>query len=456
MIDQSADSARFDQATRRLERLGCLVQAQREARHAESVDELFFHMVNNTHQVVGYRQAALWSVEGHGRIVAVSGLPETEPDAPYIVWLTKVFRRIDHAWERPATRIEAVDLPENLRDAWSEWLPARGIALPLTDPTGQRLGMLFLAQRDALDDDNEYLLAQLADSYGHAWSALLNRRSFMRRAARHAAGRLTAWLVVAAAVGLMFVPIRQSVLAPAEVVAADPSMVRARMDGVVSVIHVAPNEPVRKDQLILELDPTDWQNRMRVTELSLEVARAEYRLAAQRAVFDNKSKARVVVLKGKMEAHAAKLKRVHDQLRQLQVHAARDGVAIYANPSDWIGRPVVAGEKIMQIADLAKVELEIMLPISDAINLEPGAETVFFLNIDPQTPLGARVRSSSFRATETTEGFLAFRLKAEFADRESPPRIGLRGTAKVFGDDISMFFFLFRRPLAKARQWLGL
>ena len=119
-------------------------------------------------------------------------------------------------------------------------------------------------------------------------------------------------------------------------------------------------------------------------------------------------------------------------------------------------RPVVAGEKIMQIADPAKVELEIMLPISDAINLEPGAETVFFLNIDPQTPLGARVRWSSFRATATAEGFLAFRLKAEFVDGESPPRIGLRGTAKVFGDETSIFFFLFRRPLAKARQWLGL
>ena len=56
---------------------------------------------------------------------------------------------------------------------------------------------------------------------------------------------------------------------------------------------------------------------------------------------------------------------------------------------------------------------------------------------------------------ETAEGFLAYRLKAEFTDQESPPRIGLRGTAKLFGDETTVFFFLFRRPLAKARQWLG-
>jgi multidrug efflux pump subunit AcrA (membrane-fusion protein) len=225
---------------------------------------------------------------------------------------------------------------------------------------------------------------------------------------------------------------------------------------VISVIHVAPNEPVTKGQPILELDPTDWQNRMRVTILALEVAKAVYRLAAQKAVFDNKSKTRVAVLKGRMDAQVAKVKRVRDQLLLLQVHAVRDGIAIYANPSDWIGRPVVAGEKIMQIAEPSKVELEIMLPIADAINLKPGAEAEFFLNIDPQNPLAAEVLSSSFRATQTAEGFLAYRLRAAFTDRETPPRIGLRGTAKVFGDETTVFFYLFRRPLAKARQWLGL
>ena len=403
MTDTSAESARLNQATRRLDRLGRLVQAQREARHAESVDELFFHMVNNTHQVVGYRQAALWSVEERGRVVAVSGLPETEPEAPYMVWLGKLFCHIDRVGEPQATRIEAADLPTDLGDAWLEWLPACAIALALTDPTGRRLGVLFLARQDAWDDDDEYLLAQLIDSYGHAWMALLNRRSFIRRAARHTVGRLIPWLMVAAVIGVMFMPIRQSVLAPAEVVAADPSIVRARIDGVISVIHVSPNEPVAKGQPILDLDPTDWRNRMRVTLLALEVAKAEYRLVAQKAVFDNKSKARIAVLKGRVQTQAAQVKRVRDQLLLLQVHAVRGGIAIYANPSDWIGRPVVAGEKIMQIAEPSQVELAIMLPIADAINLKPGAEATFFLNIDPQTPLGAQVLTSSFRATDTKE-----------------------------------------------------
>lgn len=457
-MDGSVDPAQFARAAQRLERLGRMIQAQREARHAATLDEFFFHMANNTRQVVGYRQAVVWSVEGRpgGRIAAVSGLPETEPEAPYTVWMSKVLRHIGVDVDRAATPIESKDVPPDLRDQWPDWLPAFGLSLGLIDPVGRPLGALFLAREEAWDEDDEYLLAQLADAYAHAWANLLARRSLLRRAARHAIRRRIPWLVAAMLAGAMFIPMRQSVLAPAEVVASNPTIVRARIDGVVNRIHVAPNEPVREGQLVFDLDATDLRNRLQVAQQALEVARAEYRVAAQKAVFDNKSRSRLAVLKGKMDTQAAKVKRVADQLRLVEVRAARPGLALYADPNDWIGRPVVAGEKIMQIADPAAVELDIMLPVSDAINLEPGAEVVFFLNIDPENPLRARLRSSSFRATATAEGNLAYRLKADIADAASPPRIGLRGTAKIFGAESSMFFFLFRKPLAKARQWLGL
>ena len=53
-------------------------------------------------------------------------------------------------------------------------------------------------------------------------------------------------------------------------------------------------------------------------------------------------------------------------------------------------------------------------------------------------------------------GTLAFALRARFEDGEAMPRIGLRGTAKVYGERSSLFMFLFRRPLSALRQGLGL
>ena len=51
-------------------------------------------------------------------------------------------------------------------------------------------------------------------------------------------------------------------------------------------------------------------------------------------------------------------------------------------------------------------------------------------------------------------GNLAYRLDARFI--EKAPRIGLRGTAKVYAKRVPLAVYLFRRPLAALRKTLGL
>lgn len=52
-------------------------------------------------------------------------------------------------------------------------------------------------------------------------------------------------------------------------------------------------------------------------------------------------------------------------------------------------------------------------------------------------------------------GVLGYRLKAALAAGTAPPRIGLRGTAKIYGDRVALIYYLLRRPLAAARQFFG-
>jgi hypothetical protein len=70
--------------------------------------------------------------------------------------------------------------------------------------------------------------------------------------------------------------------------------------------------------------------------------------------------------------------------------------------------------------------------------------------------LHATLRQASYEATLSPSGLLGYRLKALFADGSRVPRIGLRGTAKVYGERVSLFYYLMRRPLAAVRQLLGL
>ena len=41
-------------------------------------------------------------------------------------------------------------------------------------------------------------------------------------------------------------------------------------------------------------------------------------------------------------------------------------------------------------------------------------------------------------------------------DNIEPPRIGLRGSAKIYGDRTSLFYYIFRVPINISRQFLGI
>ncbi|MCA9481750.1 MAG: HlyD family secretion protein, partial [Nitrospira sp.] len=70
-------------------------------------------------------------------------------------------------------------------------------------------------------------------------------------------------------------------------------------------------------------------------------------------------------------------------LQQVEVTAPRDGVVIFGDPSDWVGRPVVVGERIMEVADPQQYQLKIDLPVEDAMVLQEGADVDVFLDAHP-------------------------------------------------------------------------
>ena len=112
----------------------------------------------------------------------------------------------------------------------------------------------------------------------------------------------------------------------------------------------------------------------------------------------------------------------------------------------------------MQVADPTQVEFRIMLPVKDSISLVSGSEVRVFLDNDPLHAWSAQLSESGYEPQTTPDQQLAYRLIAQLSESElqaEPPRVGLRGTAKVYGEKVSIFFYLFRRPITSVRQWLG-
>ena len=306
-----------------------LLQLQRRAREATTPEALAFVMVNETLQLVPYRQAALWSTAGArlgpDRVAAVSGLPQPEPTAPYVQWLAALCRH-QATTQGEAAPVSIAALPGKIAAAWSEWLPAHGLWLPLG-----REGGLLLVRDEAWEPHEIALLRELAHAYAHAWAAFSPRPSALRRAlgAWHA-GKARRRVLIGAAL-LLLLPVRITVLGQGEVSPKDAFVVRAPQDGVLDRFHVQPNQPVHQGDALFSLDTTTLGTRMELARAAVDTAQEEYRQSAQRAVSSDKNRAEVALRLGRLQEKSLEMQYTAQQLERVQAKADRDGIAVFAD-----------------------------------------------------------------------------------------------------------------------------
>jgi multidrug resistance efflux pump len=252
----------------------------------------------------------------------------------------------------------------------------------------------------------------------------------------------------------MLLPVRLTVLAPGELVPANPAVIRAPLDGVLGQFHVSPNEAVKSGQALFSFDEASLTTRRDVSAQTLATAEAEYRQFVQQALSDNKSKSQLNLLLGKIEEKRSEADYLGDQLGRSRVVAPQAGIAMFDDPSEWVGKPVQTGERIMRIAAPGDVEIEAWLSIGDAIPITDKAPVTLYLSAYPLTSISAQVRYVAYEAVARPNGVFAYRVRARL-DEGIEHRVGLKGTVKLHGQWVPLAYWVLRRPVATVRQMLG-
>ena len=431
---------------------------------ARSVPEICFIAANQTWQLMPFRQAVVWRINARGvpKLHTVSGLSRLGEDSPNTVWLRRLggylHRHALSGEPGEARLLSREQLPQELARDWDEFMPALAYVVPLPGlRSGRRLGFIAFALQAPPTGLQQELVQRASAACGHAWEA--QERQVHPLPQYLGRRRLAAWLLGACAVLALLLPVRLSVLAPAEVVPLDAMAVTVPIDGVVQAFAVQPNVFVRRGDLLFTLDDTTLRNRRDIARRQLQVARADALAAAQKAFASEASRAELAALDGRVAERQAELAWLDEQLARVEVRAASDGVVMFGDVNDWIGKPVVTGERVALLGDPASAGVLVWLPVADAIAIEPGADIRLFLQVAPLEPLPAVLSQTSYQATESPDGIASYRLQARL-DELTPAqrqlaRIGLRGTAKIHGERAMLGYYLFRRPLAAMREWTG-
>lgn len=420
---------------------------ERQARAAATPEALAYCMVNDSQSLFGFRHVALII---NDQVRAVTGVSVPDPHAPFVAFIERACKQlISNEQLAQATTINAATLDQQTQQDWQTLSAPEALWIPLKDRQAHIIGGLWYARDQHWQESERMLAEQLADVYAHAWLALEPRKSW--RPGLPKARVLAATIAVTA---LLLLPIRQSVLAPAEVVPYEGRVVAAPLDGVIAEFLVKPNQPIHKNDVLVRFDSTTLKAQADVAERALGVADAEFRSSSQRAFQDAESKAKLDLLAAQVAQKRAELDYARELLQRGEIKADRDGIAVFADAERWIGKPVRTGERLMELADPQQAELKIELDVGDAIHFPPQADVALFLDSDPLHRHSARLERIAYESEATPYGSLAYRLDARFT--EASPRIGLRGTAKIYGESAPLAVYLFRRPLAALRKTLGL
>jgi multidrug resistance efflux pump len=428
-----------------------LMQLGARAREA-SRDELPFVIANETVRAIPYDQAALWDVRT-GKVVALSGAVRIEAGAPYVLMLNRLYRIVGASGKKDQAHVldtESVNKTQTDQDVPLAphllWWPLR--------VCGQTVAVLLLGRRDPWAEGDLLLLDSLCGAYAQAWELARVqmapvRPGGVRRVRNIAIGAAIACLV---AIGLM--PVRSSTIAPAEVIAKAPAFVRAPFAGVVDSIAVVPNGPVHAGQLLVRLERRQLEAEYSVAAKALEVATAQYRQTSQEAITDPRAREQLASLRGKLDEARTDFEYRKARLERADVLSPTDGIAVFNDPAEWIGRPVEIGERIMQVSPPTSSRIEIDLPAADAANFSDGADVTFFSNLNPDEPAAGHLVFLSYSTSLTPSGVLSYTARADLTGG-ADFRLGIKGSAKVFGPRRPLVMWLLRRPLAFLRELIA-
>ncbi len=430
--------------------LSRLIQIEGDLRQADSAAAVDFIAVNDTNRVVAYDHALIWRVRTLG-VTAISGGLVVDRTAPQISWFGAVARHADKTFD-PAvvTDIGAGTLPKGLSGDLQRWIPATAAWIPVTGPRNRSEGGLILLRAEPFTEAEKRILLRLGSAIGQSIVALQGPRSrlHLRMAPLAALG-----FVAVAALG--FLPVPLTVLADAKVAPTLPTIVAAPIDGVVKDIMVQPNETVEAGRVLVRLDTTELSAQRDGAAKHVAVLTADWQRLEQKAFTDDRARAEVSIARSKLAEGESDLAYAASRLGRADITAKAAGVVLLEDPTQWLGRPVKVGDRILSLADPQAVRLEIQVPVEDALVVNAGADVEFFLAISPAKPVRATLSRISYDARVMPNQMTAFLGEAVFETGATKPRLGLTGTAKISGEMVPLAYMLLRRPLAHLRRVIG-
>lgn len=439
---QSGPSQQEKKLAQSAQLLAAINQLTIKAFKAKNAQTLFFIILNDTVPIVFYNRATLWKIEKTGKMVllGISGQVQVSKTTD----LSKQWQVIANEIKEPNKIQELVhnELPKETSAIW----------LPIFAHEKAALGLWLERWDNASWKEEEIeILKFLLLGYGAAYEKFYKKFSLKRILSNKPLG----YVIGIALVSSLFLPVPLRVVAPCEIVPKNPTVIAAPLEGIIKAIVVRPGQEVNKGELLFEYDKRVPLQDLKVAAKKVEIVKAEVDKATAEAEKDKKSLAELGVAALKLRKEKLELALAEFKASQLDVYAPITGVAVLDAPEEWDGKPVKMGEKVLLIANPKETRVRMWIPEDDNIALNPEEKVKVVLNVMPEKTFQAKMIYIASYTHMTEKGVSSFIAEADWIQEEPEAKLGLKGSAILYGEKVSLFYWIIRKPWNYIRRFTG-
>lgn len=453
MTGDSKPASQPNETAKALNLLSTIYRLTLKAFGAKNRNALIFLIVNDTISVVRYDRALLWEFENNSaKLIGISG--QTTINATTET-AKKLKRLVSELRTLTATQILTTEHFKGETVLWNEYsnssLAPSILWVPIQIHGKPRIGLwLERWENSQWTPPDADILNSLAAAYALSWERVLPKIPYQLRK------NLSWWIPLLITLLLFVIRVPLRIVAPVEVVPKDPIIIAAPLEDVIERINVRPGQIVKKDQVLAEYDKRVALHTLKIAEEELKVSQEDLTRARTLAFKEEKSLAEISVLNAKVKKEQANLALAKYRVSQLLIKSPIEGVAMLENPDEWRGKPVKVGEKIMMVIDPKKTKVRLWIPENDNIPLDFNQPIKVFLNVHPSTEYLAKLTFISNASSLSEKNIASFMAEAFWVEEPQNITPGLKGSAFLYGERVSLFYWIIRKPLATFREWVGI
>lgn len=439
-----------------------LLQLQKNALQASTLQEAAFAFVNKTHMLVPYDQAIFFTQSPSGlKAHSISGNASIDPNGQHTKFFNRIFGGVlsniqgeeSHCISLDHSAFTGEDATE-----WKELSRAHNMLIALRTPDDGLLGCLLLQRAKNFTVPEKTVLEELAFTYARAlviqrYRANQTSGLFGIFKSRFS-GRRTGYIALGFII-LALLPVRLSINAPAEIITTQSNLITAPFAGTIQNIAVKPGQAVTKDTLLASMEKDEIRAQQQSAKDALELAKLALSRARRESLSDPDKKAEISRLQGEINQRQIEYDYADTLLQRTEILSPQQGVALFADANTLQGKPVNTGDPIMQIADPSQYELLIRVPVDALIQLNEDASVKFHPSASPLSSHKGRIISTTYQSSADADGLMTYKLRAQLDDQDDL-KIGWKGSAKIYGQWSILGYSILRRPLISLRTITGI